>query len=253
MPATARYRDAALQPQPPGGTLLVNRSKADTEDGRSKRQGLSTNKGFWNRNDKCVCFFSMNKEVTKGCPQVVAAIVSGPSRSGSLMERREPLCAISCDGPATLATVTSWMGLMAGVMTLILWCFLLPASKVRLSIAPDNFLSDVNETRWRQALFSFTPDVFVDLWTPFVFGAVSVSAHFNNFDLHMVTGDFFRFFLWNLVMALFANMGYAGGLGIICGSFTLLVAFFALVCLCACNGSAKLNLDPFAHQEPLDF
>lgn len=157
------------------------------------------------------------------------------------------------DGPASLATVTSWMGLIAGVMTLILWCFLLPASKVRLSVSPGNFLDDVNQKRWRQALFSFSPEVFVDVWTPFLFGAVSIVAHFTNFDLFLVTGDFFRFFCWNLVMALFANMGYSGGLGIICGSFTLLVAFFSLVCLCACNGSAKLNLDPFSRQEPLDF
>ncbi|KAL8430056.1 hypothetical protein ACSSS7_006186 [Eimeria intestinalis] len=170
-----------------------------------------------------------------------------------LVAERPGVMVRNADGPANLATVTSWMGLIAGVMTLILWCFLLPASKVRLSIAPGNFLSDVNQTRWRQALFSFTPEVFVDVWTPFLFGAVSVAAHFNKFDVPWVTGDFFRFFFWNLGMALFANLGYAGGLGIICGSFTLLVAFFALVCLCVCNGSAKLNLDPFAHQEPLDF
>ncbi|CDI78276.1 hypothetical protein, conserved [Eimeria acervulina] len=73
------------------------------------------------------------------------------------------------------------------------------------------------------------------------------------FESFFITGDFFRFFFWNLIMALFGNLGYAGGLGIICGSFTLLVAFFSLVCLCACNGSAKLNLDPFNKQELLDF
>ncbi|CDJ56962.1 hypothetical protein, conserved [Eimeria maxima] len=158
----------------------------------------------------------------------------------------------AADRPATLATVTSWMGLTAGVLTLILWCFLLPASKVRLSVEPGNFLGDVNQERWRQALFSFTPEVFVDVWTPFIFGTISVVAHFSSFEF-FITGDFFRFFFWNLIMALFGNLGYAGGLGIICGSFTLLVAFFSLVCLCACNGPAKLNLDPFSKQELLDF
>ncbi|OEH80412.1 uncharacterized protein LOC34621397 [Cyclospora cayetanensis] len=159
----------------------------------------------------------------------------------------------NAESPATLATVTSWMGFMSGVFTLILWCFLLPASKVRLYVEPGNFMGDVNQERWRQALFSFTPEVFVDVWTPFLFGAVSLVAHFSSFELPLVTGDYFRFFCWNLVMALFANLGYAGGLGIICGSYTLLVAFFSLICLCACNGCAKLNLDPFSQQEPLDF
>ncbi|CDJ51419.1 hypothetical protein, conserved [Eimeria brunetti] len=159
----------------------------------------------------------------------------------------------TADRPATLAAVTSWMGLAAGALTLILWCFLLPASKVRLSVEPGNFLGDVNQQRWRQALFSFTPEVFVDVWTPFIFGTVSVVAHFNTFESSFITGDFFRFFFWNLIMALFGNLGYAGGLGIICGSFTLLVAFFSLVCLCACNGPAKLNLDPFSRQDILDF
>ncbi|PFH33110.1 hypothetical protein BESB_083090 [Besnoitia besnoiti] len=140
-----------------------------------------------------------------------------------------------------LAVVTRWLGFISGVFTMSLWCFLLPTTKASISI-PHNFLDDVNRETWRLQLFSFSPDVFIDMWTPFVMGLAAVLCHFENFNLSFITQDFMRFFLWNFILALFGNLGYAGGMGVVVGCVTLLTTFFSLICIFVCNGSAKLDI-----------
>lgn len=159
----------------------------------------------------------------------------------------------SCEGPEILGTITCFMSMFSGILTLLLWCFLLPSTSASLSVATGDFLSDVNKKAWREALFSFAPEVFVDVWTPFVFGFVTILSQFASFDSSLITKDFFRFAAWHLILALFANLGYLGGLGILCGSFAILTCLFSLVCAATCDVSPKLNFEPFTRTESLDF
>ncbi|PHJ22354.1 transmembrane protein [Cystoisospora suis] len=145
-------------------------------------------------------------------------------------------------GGNVLATITKWLGLVSGVMTVILWCFQLSSTRASISVNSHDFLSDVNKGTWRMSLFSFVPSVFVDIWTPFVMGAVSILCHLKMFHLEFITVNFAHFFAWNFVMALFGNIGYAGGVGIIVASFTLLTTLLSLICIIVCNEDASLQL-----------
>lgn len=131
--------------------------------------------------------------------------------------------------PEGLLVATRWIGLITGALTLLQWCFLLPSKDVSLKVGND-FIEDVNQLTWRGTLFSFVPDVFIDVWTPFVFGFISLLCHFNFYPITFNCKNFCVFFLWNLVQALFANLGYSGGIGIIVGSVSLLAALLSLIC-----------------------
>ncbi|KEP59840.1 UNVERIFIED_CONTAM: hypothetical protein HHA_229680 [Hammondia hammondi] len=151
-----------------------------------------------------------------------------------------------------LAVITRWLGFVSGALTIMLWCLVLPTTNASISV-PDHFLDDVNRETWRMQLFSFSPDVFIDMWTPFVMGLASVLCHFESFDLSLITGNFARFFLWNFVMALFGNLGYAGGMGVVVGSVTLLTTLFSLMCIFICDESAKLGIRFGKRSESMTF
>eukprot|EP00921_Rhytidocystis_pertsovi_P009991 GHVQ01015974.1.p1 GENE.GHVQ01015974.1~~GHVQ01015974.1.p1 ORF type:complete len:144 (+),score=9.76 GHVQ01015974.1:468-899(+) len=93
----------------------------------------------------------------------------------------------------------------------------------------------------------------VDVWTPFVFGMVTVMVNFNGFNCNFITQNFGRLFLWLFITAMFANLGYAGGIGIIFGSYTLVVTLLALIANFICDGPACLefampnSLEKIAH------
>lgn len=138
---------------------------------------------------------------------------------------------VNSENKRLLSKLTGWLGLFCGVFTLLVWCFLLKALKPRVKVDKEDVLNDVNKYYWRDAMFSFAPTVFFDIWTPFVMGAISILCHFEKFDIAWMSKTFMHFFLWNFSLALFANIGYSGGIGIICSAFTFLCAFFSLICI----------------------
>lgn len=147
------------------------------------------------------------------------------------------------DGKETLGKVTSALGLVCGVFTIIVWCFLLSDLGPKIKVNSDDVLDDINKIYWRDAMFTFAPSVFFDIWTPFVMGVISILCHFQNFGLTWMCKTFIHFFLWNFAMALFGNIGYAGGIGVICSAFTLFCALLSLICIFIVpNQSPKLNL-----------
>ncbi|PFH34700.1 hypothetical protein BESB_067330 [Besnoitia besnoiti] len=146
---------------------------------------------------------------------------------------------MSPKGADGLLVTTRWLGLISGALTLVQWCFLLPATNVHLTV--DGFLSDVNKANWRFALFSFVPEVFIDIWTPFVMGIISIMCHFNIYPIVFNCKNFAVFFVWNFVQALFGNLGYCGGIGIITGSVSLLTALLSLIC-CFIDKNADASL-----------
>ncbi|CDJ45885.1 hypothetical protein, conserved [Eimeria brunetti] len=147
------------------------------------------------------------------------------------------------DGKQVLGKVTSWLGLLTGAFTIIVWCFLLNALSPKIKVDSEDVLNDINKTFWRNALFTFAPSVFLDVWTPFVMGMISILCHFHGFGFTWMCKTFIHFFIWNFVLALFGNIGYSGGIGIICSAFSLLTALLSLICVFILpNQSPKLDL-----------
>lgn len=140
-----------------------------------------------------------------------------------------------------LATVTRWVGFVSGVLTILLWCFQLSSTSPSISIGDDP-LADVNKSSWRMQLFSFVPSVFIDVWTPFVMGAMTVMSHIASFHLDFMSVNFAHYFIWSVLMALFGNMGYAGVVGIVVASITLLSSLLSLICAFLYEGTASLKL-----------
>lgn len=143
----------------------------------------------------------------------------------------------------TLAKTTSWIGLGCGIFSLVVFFFMVPSRKPRILMFPDQFTDDFNRHPWRLAMFSFVPDVFVDIWTPFVMGLISIMCHFKEFEVDWMCKSYGHYFIWNFIMALFGQIGYAGVVGIIASSFTLLCSFLCLICCLVCKeDSPKLEL-----------
>lgn len=140
-----------------------------------------------------------------------------------------------------LALVTRWLGFVSGVLTIILWCFQLSSTSPSISIGCDP-LADVNKSSWRMQLFSFVPSVFIDVWTPCVMGVMTIMSHVSSFRLDFLNVNFAHYFIWCLIMALFGNIGYAGVVGIIVASITLITSFLSLICAIVYDGSASLKL-----------
>lgn len=150
---------------------------------------------------------------------------------------------MASDGKETFAKVTSWLGLACGALSLMVFFFLMPAVSPRIVVFSGNFAKDYNRHTWRFAMFSFVPDVFVDIWTPFVMGMISILCHFGEFNFDWMCKTYGHFFVWNFVMALFGQIGYSGIVGIIASSFTFLCTLFCLICaFLVKDRSAKLNL-----------
>ncbi|KAL8269704.1 hypothetical protein Esti_006377 [Eimeria stiedai] len=147
------------------------------------------------------------------------------------------------DPKETFARITSWMGFVSGVLSLVVFFFMMPSVSPRILMFSENFTSDFNRNSWRFAMFSFVPDVFVDIWTPFVMGLISICCHFGEFDLGWMCRTYAHFFIWNFVMALFGQIGYSGIIGIIASAVTLLCTLCSLICaVIVRDKSAKLGL-----------
>lgn len=114
-----------------------------------------------------------------------------------------------------------------------------------------DFTSNVNgqpsllayeRSSWR-GVFSLQPKVFIDLWTPLVFGVISVFLHMGQTRSDKIADNWVRFSLWFVLQALWGSFGYAGNMGIITGFLGVAVSFFALLALCiAPNEPRALNL-----------
>lgn len=82
---------------------------------------------------------------------------------------------------------------------------------------------------WR-GFFTFLPDEFLDVWTPVVFGLLSVSLHFGHTRWDAISSNWLIFCGYLIIQALFASIGYSGNLGVITG---FLGFFAAALCIIA--------------------
>ncbi|PHJ23712.1 transmembrane protein, partial [Cystoisospora suis] len=92
-------------------------------------------------------------------------------------------------------TLVKWLGLITGMLTLVLWAIHVYDKKVSASlpVGDADFFEDINLSSWRNTLFSFNPDVFVDAWTPFIMGLMAILMHFEKFHMPVFTAGWFRF------------------------------------------------------------
>ena len=84
---------------------------------------------------------------------------------------------------------------------------------------------------WRSSVFSLVPDVFVDNWTPLIFGIIATLQCIDGFQSNWVSGSMLKALIFNVVMMLFACFGYSGQAGIVIGFVQALAGFFILIAL----------------------
>lgn len=99
-----------------------------------------------------------------------------------------------------------------------------------------------NNYKWRD-VFTFLPDLFVDFWTPMIFGIISVCAHVGHTRWNLITDNWMRYAIWSVLQACWGSIGYAGNLGVIVGLANFGVAFFCILGICiAPDNEPVLNL-----------
>eukprot|EP00917_Polyrhabdina_sp_WS-2016_P031865 GHVP01068003.1.p1 GENE.GHVP01068003.1~~GHVP01068003.1.p1 ORF type:complete len:317 (+),score=28.53 GHVP01068003.1:751-1701(+) len=136
-----------------------------------------------------------------------------------------------------LATITRWTGFIACICALVVGFFQIVTIKASLEWPTNGFFMDVNYVLWRNKLFSFAPIVFVDSWTPIALGLLGALPHLKialNLT-HRIVQDFVSYFIFNLILAFWGVMGYAGGFGIILSIAPLLAALLSLILVFAAN------------------
>jgi len=83
--------------------------------------------------------------------------------------------------------------------------------------------------QWR-GVFSFSPSIFVENWTPLIFGIVAILQLFAETRWAFVSSRWLRCMLFHAIMGLFACFPYAGQGGIVVGFAVVFTAFMCMVC-----------------------
>ena len=95
---------------------------------------------------------------------------------------------------------------------------------------------NVDYSSWLNALlraqvFSLVPDIFVDNWTPLIFGILAICQCIAGWQSDWISGSMLKCLLFHIVMMLFACFGYAGQAGIVIGFFEAFAGFMILVAI----------------------
>eukprot|EP01054_Gregarina_sp_Poly1_P000994 Gregarina_sp_Poly_1__993@NODE_1241_length_4666_cov_269_446184_g846_i0_p3_GENE_NODE_1241_length_4666_cov_269_446184_g846_i0NODE_1241_length_4666_cov_269_446184_g846_i0_p3_ORF_typecomplete_len156_score15_50COPI_assoc/PF08507_10/2_1COPI_assoc/PF08507_10/51_NODE_1241_length_4666_cov_269_446184_g846_i0513980 len=146
---------------------------------------------------------------------------------------------------SALQTATRWMCFIASVLTVVLGIVHLIDKSPRLKWPDGSFHDDAtNMQRWRFQLFTFSPNVFVDSWTPLVLGLAGTAAHFEGVGggVGFLTKDFLTTAIFQLICALFANLAYNGGLGILFSIVAFAASLFGFVTAFSDEDSASLEV-----------
>ncbi|EZG46744.1 putative transmembrane protein [Gregarina niphandrodes] len=132
-----------------------------------------------------------------------------------------------------LLKAARWVGLSSSLLTLVLGVVHLCRQHVSIhwpSKIHAAFLDDVQQAAWRTRVFTLAPDYFLECWTPVLVGLIGVACHSNYFRLtQKVTSNFGFYFVFLMIQALFANIGYRGGLGILVSVVSFVAALLALI------------------------
>lgn len=130
----------------------------------------------------------------------------------------EPLLAL-----VILRTYVQWASfVVCGCVTLFMfwihWGNAVDDYGVEWSKNDEDAFND-NNAGWR-GIFSLMPTVFVDMYTPLVFGGIEAIQHLSpQYFIPAISGSWIMRGIWFFVMSLFGQFGYAGNLGVYVGYF----------------------------------
>lgn len=126
---------------------------------------------------------------------------------------------------------------------------------VSLKFPPSgvNFVEDTNKYTFRLSLFSFTPQtlsqfllnfyILVDAWTPFAFFLIGSIGHTEQFQCNFALKNFLHYSVFHLLMVLFGNFPYAGGIGIVFGIINFIIwPFFVFLAIMAPAEDASFHV-----------
>merc|ERR1712129_434259 len=85
--------------------------------------------------------------------------------------------------------------------------------------------------QWRASVFSLVPDVFVDNWTPLIFGVMALLQCVGGMQSHWLSGSLLKCLLFHVAMMLFACFGYAGQAGIVVGFIESFAGLLILIAI----------------------
>jgi len=135
-------------------------------------------------------------------------------------------------GGFDLPTITSWVCLVASVLTLLQGVIYLIAKMAELDLFFGTcgiFQRDCN-VRWR-AVFAFNHVILLDLWTPIILGCIGVAVHMKP-SLKFTRITSYRLYAgFMLVTTLYGNFGYVGQFGILVGVFPLVGCLLCIITL----------------------
>merc|ERR1712151_1128695 len=80
---------------------------------------------------------------------------------------------------------------------------------------------------WR-TVFTLRPDVFIDLWTPVIIGAIGTCIHLKFLNFPYVK-NYEMYSVFMVMTALFANVGYAAKLGVFVAILSVIAALLCVV------------------------
>jgi len=110
----------------------------------------------------------------------------------------------------------------------------------------QDFVQDINGppsgNLWR-SMFTLAPTVLLDIWTPFVFGVIATMTQLTSNRWEKTCSSWTRVLLFHLVMALFANFGYAGCLGVLIGFISIVVASIAFILIVFSSAPERTHAD----------
>lgn len=136
------------------------------------------------------------------------------------------------------ALISNWIAFISSCLSFITFAFrVIGNSNTHLDWCNNFFDDSCNRGSWRGTTFSFAPSVFVDAWTPFVFGFIGVFLHIKSesFKVKFLLQNWIVFFVFHFLMSMFGNLGYANGVGIIIGSICLVGNLFQFVAIFICK------------------
>ncbi|KAJ9453367.1 hypothetical protein DIPPA_21158 [Diplonema papillatum] len=94
----------------------------------------------------------------------------------------------------------------------------------------DVFRSEVNQP-WRENLFSFSPDLLIDVWTAVFLGLFTLVGFFTQtLRIPSLANSWLATTLWLIVCMLWGQFAYAGDFGVISGFITLVICVMTLTC-----------------------
>mmetsp|Transcript_90907 Transcript_90907/g.190081 ORF Transcript_90907/g.190081 Transcript_90907/m.190081 type:complete len:160 (-) Transcript_90907:267-746(-) len=94
--------------------------------------------------------------------------------------------------------------------------------------------------KWRM-IFTIRPTMLLDLWTPVIMGLLGTAVHvhalrFSNIVLWFLPHGYVGYGVFMIIMALVANFGYCGQLGLILAFCSLAGALLCFIARCAMEG-----------------